>query len=209
MDDLDLATVAVFLLRHEAEIARARLAAEGIPALVQADDEGGLNPGFFAAYGVRLVVRREEQAAAAAVLGESVAMGRDAVSVDPQHVEAFLAHARFSAPEEACGLLAFDEPRRLRFVYCLTNTDRSAHRFTVDSAEHFRALEHAERNGWEIAGAFHSHPAGSARPSATDIETAGTSSWVHVILSVSGVDPEIRAFTIRDGASVELSIEVR
>jgi proteasome lid subunit RPN8/RPN11 len=209
MDDLDLATVAVFPLRHEAEIAKARLTAEGIPSLVQADDEGGLNPGFFAEYGVRLVVRREEQSAAAAVLGDSIAIGRDAVSVDRQHVEAFLAHARFSAPEEACGLLAFDQPRRLRFVYCLTNIDRSAHRFTIDPTEHFRALEHAERNGWEISGVFHSHPDGSARPSATDIETAGTSSWVHVILGMSVVDPEIRAFVIRNGGSEELSIAVR
>lgn len=55
--DIELVTVATFGLRHEAEIARAVLDSAGIEASVVADDEGGLNPGFYRAYGVRLVVR--------------------------------------------------------------------------------------------------------------------------------------------------------
>ncbi|MGI9611243.1 MAG: hypothetical protein ACR2NL_13195 [Acidimicrobiia bacterium] len=66
--DADLATVAVYGLRHQAEVAKAMLASAGIDAMVVADDEGGLNPGFFADYGVRVVVRSAELAAAQGVL---------------------------------------------------------------------------------------------------------------------------------------------
>ena len=101
MADLDLVTVAEYSLRHEAEIARARLASHGIPALVQADDEGGLNPGFFAEYGVRLVVRSDHHAVAAALLAEPGVNDPGGIHLDPQHVEAFFAHAVFISPEEA------------------------------------------------------------------------------------------------------------
>jgi hypothetical protein len=57
MDDPVLETVALYELRHEAEVARALLDSAGIEAVVVADDEGGLNPGFFARYGIRVVVR--------------------------------------------------------------------------------------------------------------------------------------------------------
>ena len=206
MEDLNLVTVATFTLRHEAEIARARLAADGIPALVQADDEGGLNPGFFAEYGVRLVVRQEQRADAAVVL-ELVA---DGIEVNLDHVAAMVADAVFAAPEEACGLLAFDRPDVLRFVYSLTNADRSAHRFTIDPSDQFGALNHAERQGWEIAGVFHSHPLGDSQPSITDLAAEVPDWWVHLIVGLSNPDsPQIKAFVYRSGEAVELSITVR
>jgi len=63
-----LVTVAVFATRGDAEITRALLLDAGIEALVQADDEGGLNPGFYRDYGVRLVVTAEDAVAARDVL---------------------------------------------------------------------------------------------------------------------------------------------
>ena len=66
-----LATVAVFLRRGDAEIARARLADAGLDALVQADDEGGLNLGFYRDFGIRLMVRSDDVSLATTILGES------------------------------------------------------------------------------------------------------------------------------------------
>ena len=98
---------------------------------------------------------------------------------------------------------------RLRFVYPLSNVDRSPHRFTIDPTEHFRALQHAERNGWDIAGTFHSHPHGAARPSATDIG-AFDQDWVHVIVgSLADADPEVSVYTIDGDSAVEVSVAVR
>lgn len=55
-----LQTVCTFLHRDEADIACARLAGAGIPAIVVADDESGLNVGFFTDFRIRLVVRDED-----------------------------------------------------------------------------------------------------------------------------------------------------
>lgn len=67
---MDPVTVATFESRDEADIAVAALAAAGIGAMVVADDEGGLNPGFYADYGVRVVVAPGDDEDAAAVLDE-------------------------------------------------------------------------------------------------------------------------------------------
>lgn len=67
MDDA-LETIGTYLWRGDAEIAKARLAAEGILSFVAVDDEGGLNPGFFNDYRIRLLVERREAARARAAL---------------------------------------------------------------------------------------------------------------------------------------------
>jgi proteasome lid subunit RPN8/RPN11 len=204
--NLDLVTAATYALRHEAEIARARLNAAGIDALVQADDEGGLNPGFFAEYGVRLVVRREDLVAAVELLGPD---DIGSVIVTREHLDAVMAHAAFCAPEEACGLLAFSAPGRVSFVYALTNVDHSPYRFTVGPDEHFHAIRHAERNGWEIGGSFHSHPGGTPRPSGTDVAEASAADWVHLLAGQGrGEAMVVRAYRIRDGSPEELAVVV-
>lgn len=121
-----------------------------------------------------------------------------------QICDAMVAHARFVHPEEACGLLAADASGRLRMVYCLTNRDRSPRRFTVDPTEHFHAMRHAERNGWELAGSFHSHPASRPYPSPTDVAGALDPEWLYVIVGMETPQhPEIRAFRISNGRVTE------
>ena len=60
--------VAIFTSRTEAELARARLELEGIPAHILTDDAGGWEPQFGLSRGVRLMVADHELAAAAEVL---------------------------------------------------------------------------------------------------------------------------------------------
>ena len=199
----DLATVAVFLHRDEAELAKARLAADGIEAAIRQDDEFGLNPGFYARYGVRLEVRANDRD----VAGQILTGADDVVWLPSQIEEAMFAHARFSLPFEACGLLACDQDGVLRFAYGTTNVDQSPLRFTVDPTEHFFALRHAERSGWEIAGDFHSHPASAAEPSANDVAGALDPTWIHVIVGVAAErQPEVRAYRIMDGDVSEVAL---
>ena len=111
-----------------------------------------------------------------------------------------LAHARFCYPEEACGLLAADSAGRLRFVYCLTNVQSSPSRYTLDPTEHFRAMRHAEAQGWELAGVFHSHTHSAAYPSPTDVEMAADPAWLYVVVGPGSSDaPEVRAYWICGG----------
>ena len=109
--------------------------------------------------------------------------------------QAILAHAVNSLPDECCGLIATDSTGAVRFAYPLTNANASPMSFTVDPHEHFGAMRHAESQGWEITGVFHSHPAGEAMPSVTDVAMAWDPDWVHLIV---GSD-EIAAFRIRGG----------
>ncbi|MFQ5554428.1 MAG: M67 family metallopeptidase [Acidimicrobiia bacterium] len=120
--------------------------------------------------------------------------------------EAMVSHARFAFPEEACGLLAGPATGDIRMAYCLSNRDRSPYRFTLDPTEHFRAMQHARRNGWHVKGVFHSHPRSAALPSATDVAGALDPDWVYVVVGLASADAVVRAFAIQDGVVRERSI---
>jgi proteasome lid subunit RPN8/RPN11 len=126
-----------------------------------------------------------------------------ALSLDDQIRRAIVTHADNCAPNECCGLLAGDPTGRICFAYPLTNAHPSPVSYTIDPEEHFRALRHAESNGWEIAGAFHSHPRGPATPSIIDVQSALEPDWLYLVASPG----EIRGFRIADGEVVELGLE--
>ncbi|MDX1691724.1 MAG: M67 family metallopeptidase [Acidimicrobiia bacterium] len=114
--------------------------------------------------------------------------------------QAMIAHARFTYPEEACGLLAADDEGRLRMVYCLTNAEHSPVAYTLDPTEHVRAWRHADRNGWRLAGVFHSHTHTAAVPSKTDVARALEPDWLYVLVGLEDGDaPDVRGYRIRDG----------
>lgn len=191
-----LATVHVYTARSDAEIVKARLAAEGIDAIVIADDEGGLNPGFYDHYGVRVVVRPDQLSDARHALGIA------SLLLPVEAMEAMIQHARSAAPEEACGLFAIDEGSVVTKVYSLTNTQHSAIGYTIVPEEHYHAWDDARQNGWEIGGVFHSHPSSPAVPSAADLVGLDPE-WVSVILGAR----EIRAYRVRDGVATGVAIE--
>ncbi|MGI8822022.1 MAG: M67 family metallopeptidase [Acidimicrobiia bacterium] len=124
-------------------------------------------------------------------------------ALHPDISAAIAQHTRFCAPLEACGLLAVDADKVPVLAYCLTNVDRSPHRrFTVDPAEHFRAMRHAEANGWTIGGSFHSHPGGKATPSSTDIAAAFDPTWWYVVAGPLPA-PSVRVYRIVAGVATE------
>jgi proteasome lid subunit RPN8/RPN11 len=197
------ATVQVYPYRSDADIAVARLAADGIPAVVHQDDEGGLNPGFFKRYGVRVEVDEADFDDACESLGI------EQVSVPGPVAEAMFRHSGWGIPNEACGLVAIDEEGMPAFVFCLTNTDASEHRFTISPYEHHGALRLASALGFRIGGVFHSHLRSEAYPSVTDIEGGSDPEWIHFILGpVLEPRPLLRAFRITAGSVAELSVSV-
>ncbi len=114
-------------------------------------------------------------------------------------------HAMNCLPEEACGLLAVDSSRQVRMVYPLTNTEHSAVSFTIEPREHFGALQHAERSGWNLGGVFHSHPQGPADLSPTDIHQPHDPDWFHIVV---GFSPrlEVRGWSISAGVPLRLDL---
>ena len=116
--------------------------------------------------------------------------------------QAILVHAANCAPMECCGLLAADRDGNIQFAYPLTNADPSPVSYTIDPEEHFHALRHAESQGWEIAGVFHSHPTGPATPSMIDVQSALEPDWVYLIAAQG----EVRGFGIREGSVAEVGL---
>lgn len=112
--------------------------------------------------------------------------------------QAVIAHARFCEPEESCGLLARGVDGQLRMAYCLTNAAHSETAFLLDPTEHFRALSHAERQGWGISGLFHSHVGSPAFPSPTDVAKAPDPDWLYLVVSLAGPQPEVHGFRIQN-----------
>src|SRR3972149_7643237 len=113
--------------------------------------------------------------------------------------EAVIAHSVAALPEEACGLPAVAAGGEVRVAYCLGNVERSSTRFTVDPDGHFAALCHAEGNGWQIGGAFHSHPRSAAAPSRTDVAGALAPDWGFLIVGPGGGASWARGWRVRGG----------
>lgn len=200
----DSATVAVadYLFRGDAEVARALLDSEGIRAHVRADDEGGLNPGFFSEYRIVLEVNAADVGDARAVLG----LG-DTLLIPNEIQAGMTAHAEWAHPHEACGLLAGGDGV-IEMVFCLSNRDASPTRYTIDPGEHYGAMRYAEGRGWDIVGAWHSHPEGDAVLSNVDLSQSPGGDWITVVVgngSLSG--PPIRAYRTDGPAVTELAID--
>ena len=196
-------TVAVYTVRSDGDIALARLAADGIVARLSADDEGGLNPGFYAHYGVRLLVRPKDADDAY----QSLAIDR--VVVPFEVADAMFKHSGWAYPHEACGLVAFDSAGGPVLTLCLTNTDHARDRFTIAPQELFGALQFSERMGYSIGAVFHSHTESEAFPSESDIGGGADAEWLHFIVGpVAGRLPLLRAYRIVEGDVAEVKVTI-
>ena len=123
--------------------------------------------------------------------------------------EVMVSHARDCYPEEACGLLAGDPEGRLTMAYPLTNIVHSPVSYVIDPTEHFQTLRHAEANGWELVGVFHSHTHSPAYPSPTDVALAVEPDWLYVLVGMERMDTlSVRGFRIRDHQITETTLNV-
>lgn len=109
-----------------------------------------------------------------------------------------VAHAVEDLPNECCGLLIgtadiVEDASRAR------NTKRSRTKFQVEPADHFAAIRRARAAGFEIVGAYHSHPSGPSGPSETDRVRLTDPSMFHVIISLAHGTRTVRAFRLMDG----------
>jgi proteasome lid subunit RPN8/RPN11 len=111
--------------------------------------------------------------------------------------EAIVDHARHDQPLECCGLLLGRGTQILAAVP-MRNLLASATRFRIDDQFHI-ALRRAIRGAVppvELMGAYHSHPAGPARPSPTDVAEAHYAEWVHIIVGLAGGRARLRGFSL-------------
>lgn len=83
-------------------------------------------------------------------------------------VDRLLALAGAAHPLEACGLLLEHDGGVLKARPCLNIDPDPARRFEIDPQTLIDAHRAARSGGPQVAGYYHSHPAGPPAPSATD-----------------------------------------
>ena len=104
---------------------------------------------------------------------------------------ALRAQAAQAGDRECCGLL---EGRRagngfiILALHPARNLSQDPDRFEIDPVDHIAAVKKARANGAAIVGCYHSHPDGTAQPSARDLAGAGEENFVWLIAAGEAVN---------------------
>jgi proteasome lid subunit RPN8/RPN11 len=119
-----------------------------------------------------------------------------------------VAHAVADAPNECCGMIASRDGEAVT-VYRATNAAASPLRYEIDGAEQYRIQMEIDDAGLDLGAIYHSHTRSEPYPSQTDINLAFYPEATYVIVGVASEQPDVRAYTIRDGqvAEAELVVE--
>jgi proteasome lid subunit RPN8/RPN11 len=118
-------------------------------------------------------------------------------------VDAVVAHATESQPQECCGVL-LGKADDITHAVRAANLAESSTRFLLDPQTHIEARRTARANGLDVVGFYHSHPHSRAYPSATDLAEAAYPECVHLIVGFIRGEPEVRLFKYVDGTATEL-----
>ncbi len=120
-------------------------------------------------------------------------------------VEEMLAHAQAELPNECVGLLAGelaegDGGRLGRVVarYPLVNAAASPREYLSDPASMFAACKDMRRRGLDVLAVYHSHPTSAPVPSRTDLARNYSPEVVNFIISLMGMEPQIRGWWLTD-----------
>lgn len=135
-------------------------------------------------------------------------------AVDPIRIpkpifEEMLAHARESAPQEACGILAA-RGGAITHLYRVKNSDPDPEiRYHMDNREQIWVQKNMRHNRLDLAVIYHSHPASEAYPSSTDVKLAFYPDAVYLLVSLADpARPVARAYRITDGNVKELGLTI-
>lgn len=104
------------------------------------------------------------------------------VEVSSEVEQAMLAHAAAAHPREACGLLLGADARIASATLAANVHPEPETHFEIDPQALVDAHRAARAGGPEVVGYWHSHPRGSADPSATDRAHASADGRVWAIV---------------------------
>ena len=131
------------------------------------------------------------------------------IEISQAQRDEIVVHAREDAPNECCGLL-FGQDHRAERLRRMENVEHSPLNYRVDPKALFEVFEEMDQLGLELVGIYHSHTHSPARPSRTDVALAGYPDAHYLIVSLADPDhPDLRAFTIVDGAVEEQEVVIR
>lgn len=104
--------------------------------------------------------------------------------------DAIVDHAQEGTPEEICGVLGGEHGGDVTHVDVTYRARNAAEtprtEYYIDPEEQFELIEAIEDSGRDIAGFYHSHPAGPTGPSRTDAARATWPGLTYVIVALDG-----------------------
>ncbi|MCI0702472.1 MAG: M67 family metallopeptidase [Planctomycetia bacterium] len=117
-------------------------------------------------------------------------------------LEEVIEHARSEAPNECCGLLAGhieDGVGVMTARFTVANDLHSSTRYETNARDLFTAFRAMRKDNLELLAIYHSHPTSEPVPSLRDVEqnTYGET-VVHLIVSLAGAKPEVRAWWLTE-----------
>jgi len=116
-------------------------------------------------------------------------------------------HALAGRPNEACGMLAGQGQRAVKF-YPAVNSEASPVRYLMEPRDQLQIMQDMEEHNWDLLGIFHSHTRSPAYPSQTDVSLAYYPDALYLIASLADeAHPVVRAYHIVDGQIREEPIE--
>ncbi|MHB1569599.1 MAG: M67 family metallopeptidase [Solirubrobacteraceae bacterium] len=118
-----------------------------------------------------------------------------------------IAQARDEAPNECCGMIASRDGEAVS-VHPAVNAAASPLRYEIDGAEQLKIQLAIEDAGLDLGAIYHSHTRTDPYPSQTDINLAFYPDSLYVIVGLAGAEPDVRAYTIRDGRVSEAQLQV-
>jgi len=117
-----------------------------------------------------------------------------------EHVDAMIAHARETAPEECCGLIGGISEARAVTLYRLRNvTPHRESAYEAAPEDLFAAQRQMRERGEDLLAIYHSHPrASDPNPSETDVRLAYYPTAKYLIIGLGGTEAVIKAFSISE-----------
>ena len=117
-----------------------------------------------------------------------------------EHVDAMIAHARETAPEECCGLIGGVSETRAVTLYRLRNVTANAElAYEAAPEDLFAAQRQMRERGEDLLAIYHSHPrAADPSPSETDVQLAYYPLATYLIIGLGGTGPVVKAFNISE-----------
>jgi len=128
----------------------------------------------------------------------------DSIRVD------IIKHALALAPNQACGLVLFDDRMCAVKVEHGNNLGAWPYGFQIDPASQRRAYQQARQNGWSVSGVYHSHAVSSAVPTGRDLKRPVPKGMLYLIVSLLDQNkPELCGYLIEQGVPTEVSLDRR
>jgi [CysO sulfur-carrier protein]-S-L-cysteine hydrolase len=118
--------------------------------------------------------------------------------------DAMVAHCVRESPLECCGILGGISPR-VSSLHPLRNDLASETRYNADARDLIEAHIDLRQRGAEILAIYHSHPRWEAVPSKTDLADNHYGLVPRIIISLSGLSPEVRVWELEPDSFRELA----